>query len=66
MGNTVERAAGPEWPASMQELDPAEHLAVWAFRRWASGLSENSGRHWSLVWNEFRRRLGGICRKPDS
>ena len=40
------------------ELDPPARLVVWAFRRWILGLRQNSGLHWSLVWNEFAGRLG--------
>ncbi|MFQ5784533.1 MAG: hypothetical protein ACE5H8_06885 [Alphaproteobacteria bacterium] len=42
----------------MAELDPAERLIVWAFRRWVLGLLENKGGYWSCVWNEFARQFG--------
>lgn len=45
-------------PTSTAELAPAERFIVWAFRRWVLGLKQNTGDHWTLVWNEFARQLG--------
>ncbi len=39
-------------PTSLGELDLAERLVVWSFRRWVSG-TEN----WALVEREFRRQF---------
>ena len=43
----------PRHPTTLGELDLAERLVVWSFRRWVSG-TEN----WSLVDHEFRRQFG--------
>lgn len=48
----------------MSELDPAEHLLVWSFRRWVSGLVDNAGAHWSMAGAEFDRRLGRAHGSP--
>ena len=45
-------------PTSMDDLDAAERLIVWSFRRWVIGLRENRAEHWSFVWNEFTRQFG--------
>lgn len=39
-------------PTTLSELDLAERLVVWSFRRWVSG-TEN----WALVEHEFRRQF---------
>jgi hypothetical protein len=39
-------------PTTLGELDLAERLVVWSFRRWVSG-TEN----WALVEHEFRRQF---------
>lgn len=49
----------PAWPTSMPELEPAEALIVWAFRRWALGIRQNCGCHVSMVSMEFSRQLDG-------
>lgn len=46
------------WPTAMAELEPAERLVVWAFRRWVTGLHLNAAGHWSLVRREFVRQFG--------
>jgi hypothetical protein len=46
------------WPTAMAELEPAERLVVWSFRRWVTGLHLNDASHWSLVWKEFVRQFG--------
>lgn len=48
------------WPTSMADLEPAEKLVVWAFRRWGLGLRQHTAEHWSCVWNEFAKRFG-VC-----
>ncbi len=48
---TVE-AVGARHPTTLGELDLAERLVVWSFRRWVSG-TEN----WALVDHEFRRQF---------
>lgn len=51
--------SGPAvWPTSLPELEPAERLVVWAFRRWALALTDNTGHHMCFVSNEFVRQLG--------
>ncbi|MBL4722102.1 MAG: hypothetical protein JKY20_13365 [Alphaproteobacteria bacterium] len=45
-------------PTSTLELDPSEIFIVWSFRRWATGLRQNNGVHWKLIWNEFSRQFG--------
>ena len=45
-------------PAAMAELTEAEHLIAWALRHWVLGLRSGTSRTWTLVWNEFARRLG--------
>lgn len=45
-------------PTSTAELEPAERLIVWAFRRWVFGLRRNTGEHLPLVWREFETRFG--------
>ena len=42
----------PHHPTSLSELELAERLVVWSFRRWVSG-TEN----WALVEREFRRQF---------
>jgi len=39
-------------PTTLGQLDLAERLVVWSFRRWVSG-TEN----WGLVEHEFRRQF---------
>ncbi|MDA0664260.1 MAG: hypothetical protein O3B08_15670 [Proteobacteria bacterium] len=46
------------WPTETRELDTAEQFIVRSFRRWITGLRQNDGGHWSLVWNEFSRYFG--------
>ena len=46
------------WPTAMVELEPAEHLLVWAFRRWVCASRDNTSHHICLVWNELARQLG--------
>jgi hypothetical protein len=45
-------------PTSTLDLNPTEILIVWSFRRWASGLRQNDGAHWKLIWAEFGRLFG--------
>ena len=49
---SVQAAADASHPTSLGELDLAERLVVWSFRRWVSG-TEN----WALVEREFRRQF---------
>lgn len=46
------------WPTALSELAPAEHLVVWAFRRGALAIRDNTSHHMCLVWNEFARQFG--------
>lgn len=48
----------PPWPTAMAELDHAEQLVIWSFRRWITGFRDNQGCHWALVWREFERQFG--------
>jgi len=49
---SMQAAAGTCHPTTLGELDLAERLVVWSFRRWVSG-TEN----WALVEREFRRQF---------
>jgi hypothetical protein len=48
----MQTAEAPYHPTTLGELDLAERLVVWSFRRWVSG-TEN----WALVEHEFRRQF---------
>lgn len=54
----IHQAIHPRCPDSTLELEEAEHLLVWALRRWLAGLQGNSAQQWSMVWNDFAKRFG--------
>lgn len=45
-------------PRRMSELEPGEHLLLWGFRRWLSGLVDDAPSHWRIVEREFTDRFG--------
>ncbi len=54
----IHQAIHPRSPGSTLDLEEAEHLLVWALRRWLAGLQDNSAQQWSLVWSDFAKRFG--------
>lgn len=51
-------ASVAQMPRHMADLEPGEHLLLWGFRRWLSGLVDNAPAHWRIVEREFTDRLG--------
>jgi len=48
-----------QMPRRMADLEPGEHLLLWGFRRWLSGLVDDAPAHWRIVEREFTDRFGG-------
>jgi len=51
-------ASAPQMPRRMADLEPGEHLLLWGFRRWLSGLVDDAPSHWRIVEREFIDRFG--------
>ena len=45
-------------PLSLDDVEEAEEIILWGFRRWVAGLRTNAPHLWSQVWNDFALRFG--------